>query len=333
MLNLYKWGNTMTRVELMSIECTQNNQKFYMTVMNSDILKRMCFITRREENQEEGFQRLLNEARAKEIQKYLDIEKGIIPSPIILSAQSCIDLKYTEGKISFVENEKGYLVIDGQHRLYGLIKSLKNYEVPVVIFEGLKKVKEVNLFIDINTTQKGVSPALLIDLKKMANKENDIESKQRELFDYLNSVPPLAGLLSPSKSVVGKISRKAFNEATLKIFDSTYFANTSIETIEKAVVNYLTAVDNIFVMSKSKEARLNKAVIFKAIFNIFNEVIQKSLLEKNDLKIESLITILEPISTIEYSTVTGTNKATENKLTEEMKLQINKNIKLHEDMF
>src|SRR5690606_26109779 len=107
---------------------------------------------------------------------------------------------------------------DGQHRLFGYFLAKNDYEVPVIIFDNLTIPEEVNLFIDINTTQKSVPTTLLLDIKNLTGKENSLESKQRALFDMLNKSSVMTGLMSPAKTQVGKISRVTFNKATSNLF-------------------------------------------------------------------------------------------------------------------
>jgi len=317
-----------------AILCEQNNQKFYVANMKSGTLKKMCFITRRGED-EGGFQRLLSEGRAKSIKGYLDVEKGVIPTPLILSAQEKINISFDKrgGKLSFDDIEDGFLIIDGQHRLYGLNLAENEYEMPVVIFANLSSAKEVNLFIDINTTQKGVPAALLIDLKEMAGNETPVESRQRDLFDWVNTTAPMAGQLSATKSTRGKISRKAFNDATFKLFESPYFSGQDDNTIGKSLTNYLLAVEKAFMLSNDKEARLNKTAIFSAVMNVYITVVDRCISEYNNLKVDSFFKIVQQISTISYSVYKGTNKQTISDLTKDLKSHIEKKVKITEEMF
>lgn len=325
----------MEMKEVYAIECTQNDRKFYSTVLNSKDLKEVCFISRRDENPEKGFQRLLNKTRASKISEYLDKNKGVIPSAVILSAQDTVDIKYNKKakKLSFEIQAESFLIIDGQHRLYGLYEAKEFYEIPVIIFTGLSTTDEVNLFIDINTTQKGVPSALLLDIKELAAKETKVEEKQRALFNALAQESPLAGYLSSSKSITGKISRSAFNEATECIFTNGPLCKENMKILILGVKNYLTAVENVFSEIESEGARINKTVIFKAIFQIFNEVCTKSLQENGNLKVESLYESLVPISLLDYSQYTGTNKATVNKIVADMRSELSKKISVSEDMF
>ncbi|MGC3792248.1 DGQHR domain-containing protein [Priestia aryabhattai] len=325
-------------IAISAMKCKQNNQTFYTTVLSSKDLKEICFISRRNEDGDKGFQRLLNKSRAKDIAKYLDEKKGVIPSSIILSAQSNVKLTFDEdgSELIFPRVKDSFLVIDGQHRLFGLFESKNNYKIPVIIFNNLKSSEEVSLFIDINTTQKGVPSALLLDIKQLAGRETKIEEMQRELFDMLNDQPsPMTGLLSASKSAVGKISRAAFNEATETIFKTGPLSEQrDIRIVYKGVKNYLTAIEHVFKISKAEGAKLTKAIIFKAVFEIFTEVLNRSLQEKGDVKVESLKEILEPLAVLEYDNYTGSNKATLNRVISDMRYELNKyRESLSEDMF
>ena len=68
----------MTRVSVPAIKCNQNGRLFYVAVLSSDILKEMCFVSRKKEEPIKGFQRLLNQRRASDIASYLDDSKGVI---------------------------------------------------------------------------------------------------------------------------------------------------------------------------------------------------------------------------------------------------------------
>lgn len=202
----------MEKETIKAIKCTQNDRTFYLASLKSSILEKICFISRREESPKDGFQRALSEPRAKSIAKYMDEFKGCLPATLILSAQAKSNITFDEesNNLSFDIKDNSFMVLDGQHRLYGLLFAEKDYEIPVAIFDKLTIKDEVNLFIDINTNQKGVPTALLLDIKELTGKETSFEEKQRKLFDLINSDSPLAGLLSPNKSRTGFIARNVF---------------------------------------------------------------------------------------------------------------------------
>ncbi len=308
-----------------ALEVKQNSVTFFVSVISSEILKLVCFVSRRDEDAEKGFQRTLNDSRAKDIARYLDELHGIIPSALILSAQDTANFTSdaAKGQIAFTTNSNSFMVLDGQHRLFGLYKAKNKYDIPVIIFQELNTADEVTLFVDINTTQKGVPTTLLLDIKNLTGRETKKEEKQRQLFDKLNNNSVLAGLMSPSKSRVGKITRVSFNQATSELFESGFFQGKDIDTIYKGIKNYLEASEKVFKKSKAEKAKLTNSTFFRAIFAIFNDIIDKSLKDFGDLKPESLENTLEPISRLNYDNYTGTSNATLNKVVSDMKKELN----------
>ena len=325
----------MSRKSIDAIKCTQNKKVFFIAILNSSVLKDMCFVSRKKEEPIKGFQRLLNKKRAKDIANYLDNEKGTIPSAIILSAQANAALRYdeTKRKLSFEVAQESLLVIDGQHRLYGLIEATKDYDVPVTIFSNLTTTNEVKLFIDINTTQKGVPTALILDIKGQAGTETKIEERKRELFDRMNRDSVLAGYLLPNESKAGKISRTVFYSATDSVFGGGPVSDLSDEAIYRTVKNYLEAVDYLFKRTENKDARINKTVLFKAIMTIFNEVCEKCLIKYKNVKVNSLIDYLYPIQQLNFEEYTGTNNATVNRIVNDLRQLLKEKVEIEEDMF
>ena len=190
------------RISYPALLLTQNKHRFYFATVPVDDLFPSCFVTRRDEDPIAGFQRSLNEGRAADIGRYLAAGSGSIPSNVVLSAQDSADFRYERKvkSISFVPMPRAFLVLDGQHRLWGYQKCKTRHRVPVAIYEDLTRNEEAKLFIDINTTQRGVPAALLLDIKHLAQMESTKEQTLRSMFDRLNkdSESPLAGLLSPS---------------------------------------------------------------------------------------------------------------------------------------
>ena len=323
------------RKNIRAIECTQNKKHFYVVSMNSSDLKEMCFVSRRNEEPLKGFQRVLDKKRAKNIAAYLDDNKGVIPSAIILSAQDNAKVRYDSksGKLSYEKIAESMLVIDGQHRIYGLYDAKLDYEIPVVIFVGLTSSEEVRLFIDINTTQKGVPSALILDIKNQAGTETKVEERQRILFDNLDKDSVLSGYLLRNESKAGKISRTVFNGCTKIIFETGPVSEYNDTIIYNTLKNYLEAVDYVFKLSGNKNARLNKTVLFKAVINVFNDTCEKCLIKYKNLKVESLKEYIEPLKELNFDEYTGTNKATESRIISDMKNLLRERLFVDEDMF
>lgn len=195
----------------------QGDHRFYSLTLPSELLAESSFVIARDEDPIKGFQRELDEKRAREIAAYIDSGLGTIPSAIILSAQPDAELEYDSSRksLSFKPIRKAFLIIDGQHRVYGFKLAEKAFRVPVIIYTGLSRRDETRLFIDINSKQKGVRAELLLDIKKLAEYEKDEEALLREIFDTFMQEPSSAlyGKLSPASKAQGKISRSIFNTA------------------------------------------------------------------------------------------------------------------------
>src|SRR5579871_4361386 len=194
----------------------QGKYRFYTLTMPADILAETCAVDRRVEKPLLGFQRRLDHRRAREIAHYIDEGLGMIPGSIILSSQPDANFKYNTAKrtISFKKIPRAFLILDGQHRVYGFHQAKnKRLRVPVVIYDRLTTAEEVSLFMDINTKQRPVPNELLLDIKKMAQAESNEEATLRTVYDLFNkeTESPLFGLMTPSEKGEGKLSRVSFN--------------------------------------------------------------------------------------------------------------------------
>lgn len=293
---ILKYG---ARVRVSASLIQQAGKQFYSVTLPTDILKQCCFVTSREEDPQQGFQRVLDVRRAQDIANYIDSEAGTIPGSIILSAQPEADIKLIGGSktIEFTFVKKSFLVLDGQHRVYGFSLAQKAVRVPVVIYSGLTATEEARLFIDINTKQRQVPNELLLDIKKLAEREDDKLSLLRETFDMFQEQPTsaLLGMMSPATRQSNKISRVTFNLAfktTLTIFKE----DPTPEKIFLTTNAYLLAFTSVL-NQLGLEEEIVKPTVFRAIMELFPEVARISAAQhgKNFTK-SRFLSVLNPIS-------------------------------------
>lgn len=290
-------GDTPQPVRFSVSLVTQGAHRFYTLTMPSDILARTCFVTTRDQDPKDGFQRLLDLNRAKEIAHYIDEGLGTIPSSVVLSAQPEAELKVIgRGKtIQFLDTQKAFLILDGQHRVYGFRLARTALRVPVVVYNGLSRKDESRLFIDINTKQRPVSNELLLDIKKLAEYETDAEQLLGVVFDLFNEEPtsPLLGFLSSAKKVTGKISRVTFYAAFKPLLPA--FEGSDAETVFSATSAYLSAFVACLSAIKSEDA-VSKPSVLRAIMLLFNEVGQRVKLKHGQFyTVEHFHEVLEPM--------------------------------------
>lgn len=218
----------------------------------------------------------MDKRRAQEIADYIYTGFGTIPGSIVLSAQPDAQLEYVRKArtIRFFKTPRSFLILDGQHRVYGFKFAKEPLRVPVVIYNRLTRAEETTLFMDINTKQRPVPPELILDIKRLAEAETDIESLLRDVFDAFNSdgSSPLFGLLSPAEKASGKISRVTFNQAIKPIW--TTFAGSDVDSVYSVLNSYLHAC-MVGLRSNSAANMITNPTLFKAFLLTFPNVAQR----------------------------------------------------------
>ena len=255
---------------------SQGKHRFYTLAMPSDVLAETCVVDLRSKNPIDGFQRILDKRRAEEIKQYIDKGFGSIPTSIVLSAQASAGLSYTSAKRTLRFRKKGgsFLILDGQHRIYGFFLSDTRLRVPVVIYNNLSRADECKLFIDINTKQRPVPPELLLDIKKLAETENSSEADLREIFDLFDerADSPLAGLMSRAEKKVGKISRVTFNAALRPV--SASFAGSDAVYVYDVLSCYLHACRAGLRKHKAQD-KITNPILFRALMLLFPVIAER----------------------------------------------------------
>src|SRR5699024_8406991 len=112
-------------------------------------------------------------------------------------------------------------IIDGQHRVYGYANSkfVENNTIPVVAFDGLDTIEQLEIFMDINQNQKAVSPSLRIDLEEDLYWDSDrVDSRLKALRSSIikmltnSESSPLYNMISVGEDK-SKLTFKPFTKA------------------------------------------------------------------------------------------------------------------------
>jgi DGQHR domain-containing protein len=211
-----------------------------------------------------------------DIAHYIDNDLGTIPNSIVLSAQSSAELKIVgKGKtLEFTKTPGAFLILDGQHRVYGFSKANTALRVPVVIYNDLSRRDETRLFIDINTKQRPVPAQLLLDIKRLAEIETESEEQLRDIFDlFVEDIgSALSGHMSPSEASRSKITRVTFNHAVRPLLP--LFPCRTHDEIYSILNAYLSALSTEL-SRKTTEPLLAKPVVFRAFMALFRSVAQR----------------------------------------------------------
>lgn len=249
---------------------TQGEHKFYSGTMEIELIAKTCSTNPRAQDPIEGFQRTLDESRALSIAEYIRTG-GTIPSSIILSAQPDSELTYNSKNktITFNENQNSFLILDGQHRVYGfrhLLNEGVKYRVPVIIYNELTPIQEARIFIDINTLQRPVPKELLLDIKRLADRESDDERMLDELFTAFETESDsyLLNRLSRIDKQKGKISKVTFYDSMRPILKEFNIAN--IRKLYRIINTFFLAAHDVSEDHQfNLAAYITKATLFKIL--------------------------------------------------------------------
>lgn len=278
---------------------TQGKYKFYSLTLDSGLLAKICYVTTREEDAEKGFQRVLDKKRAQEIADYIDEGLGTIPNSIILSAQPESELELIKNRkiLQFIEKPNSFLVLDGQHRVYGfnLAKS-KKVRVPVVIYNGLNRQEESRLFIDINTKQRPVPNELLLDIKRLAEYETDYEHFIMEIFDLFNTETnsPLLGLLSSASKSRNKLSRVTFNKAVKPLV--VIFKGKEPQEVYEILKAYINAFIACLLSLDADSTIITRPTVFRVVIKLFKDVGERvNYKYGSNYSVDNFLYVLQPM--------------------------------------
>jgi len=275
-----------------------------------------------------GYQRLLNEGRAKRLAEYLidgHAEKdAFLPTSIFLATSKSIQFDSSTHTISFDLDEVGPLsVVDGQHRIAGLVVAaeknpeLLEFEIPVNIAVELDDISQMCHFLIVNTTQKSVDKAVeqqivgrltkMIGLEKMPTMprwirrqvEKGEDARALAVATFLNSDPK-----SPWRGKIRMANDDGDENATINqgsfikslkrnIFSANNPLSNPVWDTNRAAIllNYWLAVFELLVDDSA-----TSSVIYKTngveFFHIVSATVFTKLAAINDFKKETIKALL-----------------------------------------
>lgn len=290
-----------------AIEVKQNEWKFYVFSIKSDLLYKISYVSRRHKDKQKGYQRNLSEKRAKEIHNYILNLKGVIPNNIILNFDIDLDWDSDSQTISFDAQDDVAWIVDGQHRLFGLSFCEEPIDIVVVAFEKLDISNQAKIFRVINSTQKGVNASLIYDLIDLDKDATYLDERSHELVKKLNSDPdsPWHDQIKMLGIGKGLVSQSAFINNLKPLLDEEKRAPLIIYSEEEQygiLKNYFSAVK--FLLPDdwgSAKSLLTKSVGFYAMMAMLPVVLGACVKKHNNFKVASVVKILEPIKNYDFS--------------------------------
>ena len=306
----------------------QGSLKLYATSIKIADLNLPNFYTINRLDPEEegpGYQRILNQGRAKKLAEYLldgQIEHDtFLPTSIFLATNKDVPFDASANTITFDVAQVGpFNVVDGQHRIAGLIlaaaknSDLMNFEIPVNIAVGLDDISQMCHFLIVNTTQRSVDKAVeqqivarltrMVNLEEMPTiprwirrqVEKGEDARALGVANYLNTdvSSPWLGkirMANDEDGAAATINQKSFVTSLKKYIFSSNNPLSNPEwdaTRPKILSNYWKAIVELLVDEGSEKP----SVIFKTIgvdlFHIVSATIFMHLANQQDFKKETI---------------------------------------------
>ncbi|MBI3004436.1 MAG: DGQHR domain-containing protein [Ignavibacteriales bacterium] len=203
---------TSTREDAVRIK-QNHHEMFFFGAMPSELIK-IGYVSRRASGRPSAYQRILSAERIRRISDFVKSKEAMLPNAIIIAFDSDKDvqnaIKFEDGKLSFPLTYCCAWIIDGQHRVYGFLKtkfekkSTDQFRLPVVAFKNLRDILQNRTFVNINYNQKKIDPTLLCDLAtSVPDLQNELAWPSL-LVSHLNKSEPLQGLVKISEMDRGK---------------------------------------------------------------------------------------------------------------------------------
>lgn len=276
-----------------------------------------------------GYQRLLNEGRAKRLADYLldgfEEEDAFLPTSIFLATSKDIPFDPATNTITFeVESIGPFNVVDGQHRIAGLVLAadknpeLLEFEIPVNIAVNLDDISQMCHFLIVNTTQRSVDKSIeqqiVARLTKMVSLEQiptiprwirrqvekGEDARALSVANYLNAETgsPWFGKIrmANDEGDGATINQKSFIGSVKKyIFAANNPLSNSVWDLNRPMilVNYWKAIVELLV----DENAAVPSVIYKTtgvdLFHIVSATVFTRLAARNDFKKDTIKALLQ----------------------------------------
>nr|WP_315528890.1 DGQHR domain-containing protein [Carnobacterium maltaromaticum] len=299
-------------IEFKYIKISQPVGKFYLGKMKVSEIDKISFSNERTPYNSEGIQRKLDDNRINQISKYASMSDAIFPTAIVLSVPSnMVKINSGDNVMEFVENKYLCSIIDGQHRIRGIVASGReeDFEVPVVVVFDTSLQTDAEIFSVINGNQKPVSKSLVYDLYGLSKKRT-LQKVAHEIVKTLNTefdsllkgrvkmlgikdeTSPLAevsqstmvdGLINlMSKNIeednnilkMGGIPQKYFDDEKRKFVFREWFIEEQDAIILKILRNYFNAWVKAreVIFSNTEPKYFTKTIGYIATFQLFRAI-------------------------------------------------------------
>ena len=286
----------------------QGEHTIYLFAASAKTLWNILKINRKEENKEEGYQRVLSPSRATKIARYID-SGNPLPMSVLISLDDATVSK--DGKtITIPDSQDAGWVIDGQHRLAGAHKAKSDITVPVVAFVALGEKEQIKQFITINREAKGVPTSLYYDLlRQVPEKRSHAEIAKEKAADIANDLkrdensPFFGKIVTTTAPKKGQISTVNFvRKVSPLILQGKGILATYTQQEQKRIIeNYFTALRTVFPKMHNEDVSVFYQTLgFGALLNALPPFFSICLREHKGFRVEDAVGVFEKIKHFDF---------------------------------
>lgn len=324
----------MAEISRPAVEIQQGKLTVYLTYVTPAelVIPNFYTVEKLDPRSSAGFQRVLDQRRANRLARHLReaVHKGYanLPTTIFLATDHPLHFDSETNRLRYETDEVcPFSVVDGQHRIEGLIAAiksepaLKGFKLPAAIATSMDNAQQMYHFFIVNTTQKPVESALSQQITKRftdmdgietipylpfwlrADVDRGVDAQALELVEFLNTSPdsPLEGRVKMANDVTP--TRGRINQAGIvsilkaEVFSGNnpvYMQESDPNRRNRIICNYLNAVDSIFVADMPRPDSLaytNNGMFF--IFTISKWVFAEVYASNRDFRVESLTALIQ----------------------------------------
>ena len=280
-----------------AVQIQQGHLTLYLTYVTAQDLLQPGFYTvdKLEPRQTgKGFQRILSDTRANRLSRHLKeaFPEGYanLPTTILLATSESLGFDSQTNQLSFdTERDGPFSVVDGQHRIEGLIRasrdqpSLRDFQLPATIATSLDDTHQMYHFYIVNTTQQPVEkglqqqitsrftsmqgvdelPYLPFWFKRRVEIGTDAQAIRLVTFLNTESTSPLHGRIqvpNDPSPLRGRIKQAGL---VTMLKSQVFSANNPISTREpdadklnRIMLNYFIAVDELLVDDEERDSTI-----------------------------------------------------------------------------
>ncbi len=292
-----------------ALAVNQGKKKFYLFTCKASDLWSFSKINQRQEDKDEGYQRVLSSSRVKKIKQFI-IEGNAIPGAIVISINGA---NYVNKKIEIPDKDDAAWIIDGQHRSAGaamaaLEKPGVDIDLPIVAFIDLDEQEQADFFVTINREQKGVPSSLYIDLlKHLPRQKTEKERLEERIADIAKDLSRnqdsvfFQRVVSTTTPTDGQVSLTNFARRLRPVIHpgngllGTYTLPEQMKIIE----NYFQSVKQVFPKEFSRNIFF-KTLGFGALWRAFPTVFSAALREYQGFRVSDASRVLNNVQGFDF---------------------------------